>query len=186
MNRGTDPSCSPPLCTGVTAHDLPPFQPLLSLPPQPPRSFHPSRSSRGPLPHRSLFLPPFRFASFSLSLSIARSHVQPPASPSLSIHLSPFRLTHGRRSRARTQGTVRRCRRVDERFVGARGRDQTHRPFPPFPRAVTRPRPHRPSVRPSVHSLVRSSAPRSDQSPAVSYPPVLSSFYPPVSSGEPR
>lgn len=164
MNRGTDPSCPlrPSLHAGIPLHDLPPFHPLLSLPLEPPRSSRPCRSLRGPLPRRSLFLPPFRFASFSLSLVLARPFSRPLyLSVYLSRSVSLSRLTHGCRSRARTQGTVRRCRRVDERFVGARGRDQTHRPFPPFPRAVTRPRFHRPSIRPFVRSFVRSSAPTS-------------------------
>lgn len=43
-------------------------------------------------------------------------------------------------SPSHVHGTALGCRRVDDRFVGARGRDQTHRPTCSFPRAVTRPR----------------------------------------------
>lgn len=189
MNRGTDPSCPlrPSLHAGIPLHDLPPFHPLLSLPLEPPRSFCPCRSLRGPLPRRSLFLPPFRFASFSLSLVFARPFSRPLyLSVYLSRSVSLSRLTHGCRSRARTQGTVRRCRRVDERFVGARGRDQTHRPFPPFPRAVTRPRFHRPSIRPFVHSFVPPLRPLYRSLPPSPTLPFPASFFPPVSSGKPR
>lgn len=49
--------------------------------------FHLSRSSCGPLPHRSFFLPPFRFVSLFRSRLFARS-------ASLFIHLSPS-ATHG-------------------------------------------------------------------------------------------
>lgn len=189
MNRGTDPSCPlrPSLHAGIPLHDLPPFHPLLSLPLEPPRSSRPCRSLRGPLPRRSLFLPPFRFASFSLSLVLTRPFSRPLyLSVYLSRSVSLSRLTHGCRSRARTQGTVRRCRRVDERFVGARGRDQTHRPFPPFPRAVTRPRFHRPSIRPFVRSFVPPLRPLYRSLPPSPTLPFPASFFPPVSSGKPR
>lgn len=47
--------------------------------------------------------------------------------------LSLSRALLGEYCRAPARETARRCRRVDERFVGARGRDQTRRPLPPSP-----------------------------------------------------
>lgn len=50
--------------------------------------------------------------------------------------LYPLSLSYalpGEHCRAPTRETARRCRRVDERFVGARGWDQRRRPLPPSP-----------------------------------------------------
>lgn len=176
MNRGTDPSCSFPLLSpplplapilaGVTALAI---SLLFVLP----LSSTFSRSGH------SVPLAPSPSFPLRVFLALARSLVHP-SSPSL----FPSRSQHMDAALARApKGRSRRCRRVDERFVGARGRDQTHRPLPPFPRAVTRPRLHRPSVCPSVRLLVRSFL-CSDLSPPQSLSPVpylrvLSSFFPP-------
>lgn len=151
-----------PLWPGVPAHDLPPFQPLLSLPLQPARSFYPSRSSRGPLPHRSLFLPPFRFASFSHSLSLARSFGR-----CFLLYLSMYlSLLPGQHMEAALARAPKGRSAVVGEWTNALSapaaeikRTGLASSFPPRRNTTKAP--------PSVHSFVRSSAPLRSDLPAV-------------------
>ena len=177
-------------------YDLPPFHRLLSLSLQPPRfllSFSLfARSFAAPLA-LSLFFP------LRVFLALAYYSLVQLPSLYLSIYLCrsfSFLLFLGQHmdailARARTQGTVRRCRRVDERSLCRRPRLRSNAPavssFSPRRNTTKVP----PFVHSSVRLFVRSFVPPLQRLFGVvllrlSYPLVLSSFFPPVSSGKPR